>query len=166
MNKKFLLKGIMVALPAPLVLAVILLWITGSNLILGAALQPGESAVVHVVSFLGSAAGLKAYIVTFFVFFLSFFFFSPVQDDYDDEYSEEDNVSTEEGAENGVVKWFSVTKGFGFITRESGEDIFVHFRSINGSGRRSLRQGQNVAFDVVTGDKGLQADNVSVKEGQ
>lgn len=74
-----------------------------------------------------------------------------------------DNAGTgPEGEDRGVVKWFNVNKGFGFITTESGEDIFVHFRSIRGSGRRSLRQGQKVRFDVSEGDKGLQADNVSV----
>jgi CspA family cold shock protein len=55
-----------------------------------------------------------------------------------------------------------VNKGFGFITTEAGEDIFVHFRSIRGRGRRSLRQGQKVRFDISNGEKGLQADNVSV----
>jgi CspA family cold shock protein len=60
------------------------------------------------------------------------------------------------------VKWFNVNKGFGFITTEEGDDIFVHFRSIQGRGRRSLRQGQSVRFDTSMGDKGKQADNVSV----
>lgn len=67
------------------------------------------------------------------------------------------------GSEEGVVKWFNVNKGFGFITTNAGEDIFVHFRSIQGRGRRSLRQGQSVRFDISEGDKGLQADNVSVQ---
>lgn len=66
------------------------------------------------------------------------------------------------GKDKGTVKWFNVNKGFGFITTESGEDIFVHFRSIRGRGRRSLRQGQSVRFDITEGDKGLQAENVSV----
>jgi len=63
--------------------------------------------------------------------------------------------------EAGTVKWFNVSKGFGFITRESGEDVFVHFRSIQGDGRRVLRDGQRVRFNVVEGDKGLQAEDVS-----
>lgn len=70
--------------------------------------------------------------------------------------------SSPEGKDQGLVKWFNVNKGFGFITTDDGDDIFVHFRSIRGSGRRSLRQGQKVRFDVSEGDKGLQADNVSV----
>ncbi|MCG8609731.1 MAG: cold-shock protein [Pseudomonadales bacterium] len=63
------------------------------------------------------------------------------------------------------MKWFNVSKGFGFITRDSGEEIFVHFRSIRGRGHRSLRQGQRVRFSVSQGEKGLQADNVSVAKG-
>ncbi|MFN3235558.1 MAG: cold-shock protein [Pseudomonadales bacterium] len=62
--------------------------------------------------------------------------------------------------ETGTVKWFNVKKGYGFITRDSGEDIFVHYRNINGSGRRAISDGQRVKFIVVDGDKGLQADEV------
>lgn len=62
--------------------------------------------------------------------------------------------------ESGTVKWFNVSKGFGFITRENGEDIFVHYRSIRGQGRRRLFDGQNVTFAVIDSDKGLQADDV------
>jgi cold shock protein len=66
--------------------------------------------------------------------------------------------------EEGEVKWFNVTKGFGFITRDSGEDVFVHYRSVRGNGRRTLREGQRVMFAVVDGDKGLQAEDVSVDD--
>ena len=62
--------------------------------------------------------------------------------------------------ERGTVKWFNAAKGFGFITRESGEDVFVHFRSIQGKGHRSLGEGQAVIFSVTEGDKGLQAVDV------
>ena len=62
--------------------------------------------------------------------------------------------------EQGEVKWFNSTKGFGFITRDSGEDIFVHFRSIRGEGHRTLKDGERVDFLVTDGDKGLQADDV------
>jgi CspA family cold shock protein len=62
--------------------------------------------------------------------------------------------------ETGSVKWFSSSKGFGFITRENGEDIFVHFRSISGNGHRILREGQKVEFAVTEGSKGLQAEDV------
>jgi cold shock protein len=64
--------------------------------------------------------------------------------------------------ETGTVKWFNFNKGFGFITRENGEDIFVHFRSIRGKGRKSLPEGQRVEFVVTKGDKGLQAEDVEV----
>lgn len=64
--------------------------------------------------------------------------------------------------EVGLVKWFNVSKGFGFITRENGEDVFVHFRNIRGRGHRSLTEGQKVRFNVRQGDKGLQAEDVSV----
>ncbi len=64
---------------------------------------------------------------------------------------------------NGTVKWFNNTKGFGFIAPdEGGEDIFVHFSVIQGSGYRSLDEGQNVSFEVEQGPKGLQATLVSV----
>ncbi|OOS21526.1 cold-shock protein [Moraxella lincolnii] len=63
--------------------------------------------------------------------------------------------------EQGVVKWFNDSKGFGFIQRESGEDIFVHFRAIQGDGYRSLKDGQKVEFKVVEGQKGLQAEEVT-----
>ncbi len=62
--------------------------------------------------------------------------------------------------EEGEVKWFNVNKGFGFITRDEGGDIFVHYRSIRGEGRRSLKDGQRVEYEVVDSDKGLQAEDV------
>ncbi|MEQ8956123.1 MAG: cold-shock protein [Gammaproteobacteria bacterium] len=64
--------------------------------------------------------------------------------------------------ESGNVKWFNANKGFGFITRENGDDVFVHFRSIRGEGRRVLKDGQRVEFEVSEGEKGLQADDVAV----
>jgi len=66
--------------------------------------------------------------------------------------------------ETGTVKWFNDEKGFGFITREGGPDVFVHFRAIVGTGRRSLAEGQRVQFKVVQGQKGLQAEEVSAVE--
>ena len=61
----------------------------------------------------------------------------------------------------GTVKWFNVKKGYGFITRDKGDDIFVHYRNIEGSGRRAIAEGDRVAFVVVNGDKGPQADQVT-----
>jgi cold shock CspA family protein len=65
------------------------------------------------------------------------------------------------GQEVGTVKWFNAAKGFGFITRENGDEIFVHFRSIQGKGHRSLGEGQRVIFSVTDGDKGPQAVEVT-----
>jgi len=62
--------------------------------------------------------------------------------------------------ENGTVKWFNRTKGFGFIEREEGEDVFVHFSSIEGEGYKSLDEGDSVEFEVSEGEKGPQATNV------
>ena len=63
--------------------------------------------------------------------------------------------------EQGTVKWFNEAKGYGFISRQSGEDVFVHFSAIQGSGFRNLQEGQAVQFEVVKGPKGFQAANVS-----
>lgn len=62
--------------------------------------------------------------------------------------------------ETGTVKWFNTSKGFGFISRDSGDDIFVHFRAIRGEGHRVLVEGQRVEFAVMQRDKGLQAEDV------
>ncbi len=70
--------------------------------------------------------------------------------------------SSQENRELGTVKWFNASKGFGFITRDNGEDVFVHFRSIRGKGHRVLRDGQRVDFLVSEGTKGLQAEDVAV----
>ncbi len=60
----------------------------------------------------------------------------------------------------GTVKWFNDAKGFGFISREGGEDVFVHFRAIQGNGFKTLKEGQKVSFKVVKGQKGFQAEEV------
>jgi len=79
-----------------------------------------------------------------------------------------DESSSSEGGvfladrETGTGKWFNDTKGFGFISRESGDDVFVHFSAIRGEGYRSLEEGQKVEFVVVSGQKGPQAQDVTV----
>ncbi len=62
----------------------------------------------------------------------------------------------------GTVKWFNSEKGFGFITQDGGADVFVHFSAIAGDRYKELKENQRVEFDVMSGDKGPQADNVSV----
>ena len=78
-------------------------------------------------------------------------------DDEDTHYADDDS-----GADRGQgnVKWFNVSKGYGFITLDDGDEIFVHFRSIRGEGRRSLKDGQRVSLRVAQSDKGPQAEDV------
>lgn len=73
---------------------------------------------------------------------------------------ESKGVSETADRETGTVKWFNDAKGFGFISRQNGEDVFVHFRAIETQGFKSLKEGQTVSFEVVQGQKGLQADKV------
>ncbi len=63
--------------------------------------------------------------------------------------------------DQGTVKWFNGQKGYGFITKDDGQDVFVHYSAINGQGFRSLEEGQRVEFEITQGPKGLQAANVS-----
>jgi CspA family cold shock protein len=64
--------------------------------------------------------------------------------------------------EQGTVKWFNDAKGYGFLSRQNGEDVFVHFSAIQANGFRSLKEGQPVEFVVKQGPKGLQAENVNI----
>ncbi|MDV2077681.1 cold-shock protein [Marinobacter xestospongiae] len=181
---KAILLAILIAIPAPFVLAFALVTFTPE--LFQILSQTGSSELAGKPTFvLGSAQGIGAYVLTLVLFALAGFLaitFSQKQpqrqgrqqpqaarrsapqsrpqasDDVDD-----DNEGPE-GDEEGTVKWFNVKKGFGFIVRESGDEVFVHFRAIRGRGRRVLRQGQAVRFDVVEADKGLQADNVSILE--
>lgn len=84
-------------------------------------------------------------------------------DHHMDDDDEDDDIDYEnDDRELGTVKWFNVSKGFGFITRENGDDVFVHFRNIRGRGHRSLSEGQRVRFNARESDKGLQAEDVSI----
>ena len=62
---------------------------------------------------------------------------------------------------NGTVKWFNAEKGYGFISQESGDDVFVHFSAIQGKGLKTLEEGQNVSFEIEDGPRGKQASNVT-----
>ena len=66
--------------------------------------------------------------------------------------------------ETGIVKWFNNSKGFGFIQRDQGGDVFVHFRAVQGDGYRTLEEGMRVEFIVTQGQKGLQAEEVSISK--
>ena len=72
------------------------------------------------------------------------------------------NIRRESGLATGTVKFFNAEKGFGFISREQGDDVFVHFSNIQGSGYKTLEEGQHVEFDVAPGRKGEEAQNVRV----
>ena len=66
----------------------------------------------------------------------------------------------------GVVRWFNNAKGYGFLGREDGPDVFVHYSSIQKEGYKGLKEGEKVSFDVIQGDKGPQADNVVIDPSQ
>ncbi|HIZ90081.1 MAG: cold-shock protein [Mucispirillum sp.] len=68
-------------------------------------------------------------------------------------------------SKSGVVKWFNNSKGYGFLTDENGADVFVHFSAIQSDGYKTLKQGDNVEFDAIEGEKGLQAQNVKKVSG-
>ena len=74
----------------------------------------------------------------------------------------EKSANIDKSRESGTVKWFNTSKGFGFITRDTGDDVFVHFRSIRGEGHRTLFEGQRVEFNITEGEKGLQAEDVAI----
>jgi CspA family cold shock protein len=82
-------------------------------------------------------------------------------DGADQEKQSNSNIGVVEVKEQGTVKWFNASKGFGFIQRQTGEDVFVHFSAIQMDGYKSLNEGQAVEFEVKKGPKGLQAENVT-----
>ncbi len=99
----------------------------------------------------GSIADIASLLVIIVAIFVSTFLHGP---------SPSLNAESSE-QETGTVKWFNVKKGYGFITRDQGDDVFVHYRNIEGGGRRGINEGQRVSFIVINGDKGLQADEVT-----
>ncbi|WP_111495801.1 cold-shock protein [Marinobacter bohaiensis] len=172
--QKAILVALLIAIPAPFVLAFFLVTFTPE--LFQILSQSGSSDLANEPTFvLGSTQGIAAYVISLVLFGIAGFLTvalvqrqssgsgsntkasRPAGDGYEEEFGPE-------GDEEGTVKWFNVKKGFGFIIRESGDEVFVHFRAIRGRGRRVLRQGQLVRFDVVEADKGLQADNVSILE--
>ncbi|MDX1453720.1 MAG: cold shock domain-containing protein [Oleiphilaceae bacterium] len=152
-SKKIFISAL-VSLPFPFLLLLAL--DAGSGL-------PGD---MGAIAFLGTEQGPNFYVVAWLMFVLAaitdVLLIRPSSSVAEEFEGDDDDDGGVDGAESGTVKWFNVNKGFGFITTDGGEDVFVHFRSIRGRGRRSLRQGQSVRFDITEGEKGLQAENVSV----
>lgn len=99
--------------------------------------------------------------ITLLILFIATSFASQLIGGGSSSESESESSYSSSDRETGTVKWFNVRKGYGFITRDAGDDVFVHFRNIEGSGRRAIEEGQRVSFVVTDGDKGLQADEVS-----
>lgn len=185
---KAIVLALLVAIPSPFILGFLLVTFTPE--LFQILSQAPNSELANSTPFvLGSAQGIAAYIIAVVIFGLAGFLTvalaakkpadlqqptrtapstkaapraarQQAQPDDDDEADYDDD--SPEGDEEGTVKWFNVKKGFGFIVRDSGDEVFVHFRAIRGRGRRVLRQGQLVRFSVVEADKGLQADNVSI----
>jgi len=176
---KAILVALLIAIPAPFVLGFLLVSFTPELFQILSQSETSELAT-STTFVLGSAQGIAAYVIALVIFTLAGFLAVALSakqksaprstartnsrsqsQNYDDDDGDYDD-STPEGDEEGTVKWFNVKKGFGFIVRDSGDEVFVHFRAIRGRGRRVLRQGQLVRFNVVEADKGLQADNVSI----
>lgn len=115
-----------------------------------------------MLSLFASGAGWSVYFIAAAIFFIAglipALMSGPANANSDTsaERTDEDDLR-----EEGEVKWFNPNKGYGFITRSNGEEIFAHFRSIRGRGHRTLRQGQKVRFKAVEGEKGLQAEDIS-----
>lgn len=176
---KAILVALLIAIPAPFILGFLLVSFTPELFQILSQSETSELAT-STTFVLGSAQGIAAYVIALVIFTLAGFLAVALSakqksaprstaranarsqnQNYDDDDGDYDD-STPEGDEEGTVKWFNVKKGFGFIVRDSGDEVFVHFRAIRGRGRRVLRQGQLVRFNVVEADKGLQADNVSI----
>lgn len=126
--------SVIIALVMPLLMAAVLKEELGNNFLV-------YFAFIFVASYLGAVLGGDTK--------------SSASASSDDEEEDDDR-------EEGTVKWFNSSKGFGFLTRNNGEDVFVHYRAIRGRGRRFLIEGQQVRFYVTEGEKGKQAENVSI----
>ncbi|UTW00569.1 cold shock domain-containing protein [Marinomonas rhizomae] len=105
------------------------------------------------------------YLVYFGFFLVSVFVGAMVSQTSSAGFDSESEEDEDDDREQGTVKWFNSSKGFGFLTMENGDDVFVHYRAIRGRGRRFLVEGQLVRFYVTEGEKGKQAENVSIIRG-
>lgn len=162
---KKVLVSLLLALPTPSIMAVLFAAVGGNKILGFVQAAPADAQTNALTFFFAQPGAVAAYAVAVAVVFAVLLVATSVlnQPRYKRRGSgtlvESD---TDDGRERGMVKWFNVKKGFGFITRDNGDDVFVHFRSIRGTGHRSLSEGQNVKFSVVDGQKGLQAEDVSV----
>lgn len=114
-----------------------------------------------------TSAAIKIYLMVFALIFLAaicneLLRTKAQQVNYASAYADNEELDSDTSREEGLVKWFNVNKGYGFIIRDAGGEVFVHFRSIRGTGHRTLREGQRVKFASVEGEKGLQAEDVSI----
>ncbi|GHB06760.1 cold-shock protein [Modicisalibacter luteus] len=148
MNRKVILRcslvSLLFAIPAPLLIALFVMLLGGdvSNMLAGVGMAP-----VYI------ATGLAVFLLLLTAT-LAMHTFSPRLATIADVENDDREI--------GEVKWFNVNKGYGFITRDGGEDVFVHFRAIRGKGHRTLAEGQKVRYYVVANERGLQADDVTV----
>ena len=140
------------------------------RLLLATAVSAAAAAFIHfvLVSPLGTAAILTFWIAAVIIALLSPLISAPQSAPPSGKPANRPRAGGHQGAkplrgsEQGTVKWFNISKGYGFITRADGSDIFVHYRSIEGQGRRNLREGQAVEFVPGQGDKGPQAESVRI----
>lgn len=125
------------------------------------------SIIIALIAPLLLASALKEVIATNFFVYFGFFFVSVYVGAMVSQarFSVGSSNTEEDDREQGTVKWFNSSKGFGFLTMENGDDVFVHYRAIRGRGRRFLVEGQVVRFYVTEGEKGKQAENVSIIRG-
>lgn len=156
MNKsKAIFIGALVALPVPF----LVIFLAGTLNLVGS--DVSFTGLLSSEASVGYYALTWALVVVAMIVTLALSGTEKSSNGFDSLEGKEDQADVVQGSDFGSVKWFNVNKGYGFITTDSGDDIFVHFRSIQGKGRRVLRQGQKVCFDITDGDKGKQAENVS-----
>ncbi|WP_136255541.1 cold-shock protein [Onishia niordana] len=152
MNQKVLLRcsliSVLLAAPAPLLIA-LFIFLTGGDLSreLFASLEVGGVALVYLATAVAVFLITLTATVAIHVLTPALATLADVEDD---------------DREIGEVKWFNVNKGYGFITRDGGDDVFVHFRAIRGKGHRTLAEGQKVRYHVIENERGYQADDVTV----
>ena len=156
--------SVVVALLLPILFGAIAFQVLGDNLQFNVDGVQDQNGLAWGLGVLSTGPGLALFGLAFVAFLLAAMLPTMLMKN-NGSVVEDAEPDANDTRETGTVKWFNVSKGFGFITRDAGDDIFVHFRSIRGQGHRSLRQGQRVRFAVREGDKGLQAEDVSIIAG-